>query len=45
MNYYNWSGAVRVPAVAMYAHKLGFLVGQTFKEEAHANLVDKLYYL
>jgi len=44
-NYFNWNGAVRVPAPAQYAHKLGFLVGQTFKDVPHPNLVDKLYYL
>jgi aubergine-like protein len=44
-NYFNWNGAVRVPAPAQYAHKLGFLVGQTFKDVPHPNLDDKLYYL
>jgi len=44
-NYFNWNGAVRVPAPAQYAHKLGFLVVQTFKDVPHPNLVDKLYYL
>jgi len=44
-NYYNWNGAVRVPAPAQYAHKLGFLVGQTFKDVPHKDLESKLFYL
>lgn len=37
-NYYNWSGAIRVPAPCFYAHKLGYLVGQTFADENHKDL-------
>lgn len=29
-NYFNWTGAVRVPAPAQYAHKLAYLIGETF---------------
>jgi aubergine len=43
--YYNWPGAIRVPAVCQYAHKLAFLVGQSLHKEHHISLADKLYYL
>ncbi|XP_052862181.1 protein aubergine-like [Anopheles cruzii] len=43
--YYNWSGAVRVPAVCQYAHKLAFLVSQFIKQQPHEALEQRLYYL
>lgn len=44
-NYYNWPGAIRVPAPCFYAHKLGYLVGQTYASETDESLKNKLYYL
>merc|ERR1712110_390143 len=45
-NYYNWPGAIRVPAPCFYAHKLGYLVGQTYASETNQDsLKNKLYYL
>ncbi|XP_058053389.1 protein aubergine-like [Anopheles bellator] len=43
--YYNWSGAVRVPAVCQYAHKLAFLVSQYIKQQPHEAMEKRLYYL
>lgn len=43
--YFNWSGAVRVPAPCQYAHKLAYLVGQSIHEKPHSRLVPYLYYL
>lgn len=43
--YYNWPGAVRVPACCQYAHKLAFLVGNSLKREPSEQLNDKLFYL
>jgi aubergine-like protein len=31
-NYANWQGAVRVPAVVQYAHKLAYMVGEQLQE-------------
>eukprot|EP01017_Pseudomicrothorax_dubius_P037769 TRINITY_DN557_c0_g1_i2.p1 TRINITY_DN557_c0_g1~~TRINITY_DN557_c0_g1_i2.p1 ORF type:complete len:827 (+),score=223.84 TRINITY_DN557_c0_g1_i2:102-2483(+) len=44
-NYYNWTGAIRTPACTQYAHKLGFLIGQTFQDQPHINLENTLFYL
>jgi len=43
--YYNWPGTIRVPATCQYAHKVGFLVGQSLHKEHHLSLSDKLFYL
>lgn len=43
--YYNWPGAVRVPAPCQYAHKLAYLVGLSIKAKVHDSLTDKLFYL
>eukprot|EP00698_Gefionella_okellyi_P018367 TRINITY_DN5498_c0_g2_i4.p2 TRINITY_DN5498_c0_g2~~TRINITY_DN5498_c0_g2_i4.p2 ORF type:complete len:216 (-),score=70.13 TRINITY_DN5498_c0_g2_i4:51-698(-) len=48
--YFNWPGAIRVPAPVMYAHKLAFLVGTSLLKDGsgrmpHVNLMDSLYYL
>eukprot|EP00698_Gefionella_okellyi_P018362 TRINITY_DN5498_c0_g1_i1.p2 TRINITY_DN5498_c0_g1~~TRINITY_DN5498_c0_g1_i1.p2 ORF type:complete len:665 (-),score=178.92 TRINITY_DN5498_c0_g1_i1:723-2717(-) len=48
--YFNWPGAIRVPAPVMYAHKLAFLVGTALLKGGdgkmpHMNLSDSLYYL
>ncbi|KAM3131412.1 hypothetical protein pb186bvf_016484 [Paramecium bursaria] len=40
-NYQNWSGAVRVPACVQYAHKLSYLVGETFQGPIH-KILEKL---
>ena len=46
MSYYNWCGAIRVPAVCQYAHKLASLVGENLLgNEADLALRDTLYYL
>ena len=44
-NYYNWSGAIRVPAVLMYAHKSAFVAGQTYQSEHRAELNHTLFFL
>ena len=33
--YYNWPGGVRVPSVCQYAHKLGFLIGNSVHKQHH----------
>jgi len=43
--YYNWSGAIKVPSVCQYAHKLAFLVGTSLHKEPHQDLEDKLFFL
>lgn len=43
--YYNWSGAVRVPAPCQYAHKLAFLVAQFLRHEPSDKMEEILYYL
>jgi aubergine len=42
--YYNWSGAVKVPAVCQYAHKLAYHVGENYKQ-ASRFMKQYLYYL
>ncbi|CAD8170790.1 unnamed protein product [Paramecium pentaurelia] len=44
-NYWNWTGAVKVPACVQYAHKLAFLVGDTFQKAVHQNLQKQHFYL
>ena len=44
-NYFNWTGAIRVPACVQYSSKLAFLVGQTLQADPHESLWDKLYFL
>lgn len=44
-NYFNWNGAVRVPACVMYAKKLAFLVGETFQSDVANKLDFNLWYL
>lgn len=43
--YYNFSGAVRVPAPCQYAHKLAFFISTTIKQPAHQKLQSTLYFL
>ncbi|KAL7671662.1 hypothetical protein ACOME3_006558 [Neoechinorhynchus agilis] len=43
--YFNWSGAIRVPCVCQYAHKLAFLTGTCCKREPKEVLHERLYYL
>jgi len=43
--YYNWSGAVRVPAPCVYAHKLAMHVKQFLENRPHASLSQKLHFL
>ncbi|KAB0805015.1 hypothetical protein PPYR_01985 [Photinus pyralis] len=43
--YFNWSGAVRVPAPCQYAHKLAFLIGQFVQRNPSPDLENVLYYL
>lgn len=45
LNYYNWSGGVRVPAPCQYAHKLAFQTGESLHELPSAKLVNNLHYL
>lgn len=44
-NYFNWAGAIRVPACVQYSSKLAFLIGQTLQASPHESLCDKLYFL
>ncbi|XP_053610721.1 piwi-like protein Ago3 [Plodia interpunctella] len=43
--YYNWPGAVRVPAPCQYAHRLAQLVGQSIHHQPSEALADKLFFL
>ena len=43
-NYYGWSGAVKVPAVCQYAHKLAYHVGENYKQ-TNKFMKLNLYYL
>lgn len=43
--YFNWSGAVRVPAPCQYAHKLAFLVAQSLHRNPNSELENVLYFL
>uniref|UniRef100_A0A182IW30 Uncharacterized protein n=1 Tax=Anopheles atroparvus TaxID=41427 RepID=A0A182IW30_ANOAO len=43
--YYNWTGAVSVPAVCQYAHKLAGLVGQYLHQAPNERLDRHLYFL
>lgn len=44
-NYFNWMGAIRVPACAKYADLLAYSVGQILVKEPNEELCRKLYYL
>jgi len=44
-NYFNWTGAIRVPSCVQYASKIAFLVGQTLSAEVGEQLNDKLFFL
>lgn len=43
-NYYNWSGAVKVPAVCQYAHKLAYHIGENYRKQ-NKYMKTNLYYL
>ena len=43
-NYYGWSGAVKVPAVCQYAHKLAYHVGENYRQ-TNKFMKLNLYYL
>ena len=46
MAYYNWTGAIRVPAVCQYAHKLAAVAGDNLSgAEPDHMLADTLFYL
>lgn len=44
-NYYNWTGAVKVPAVCQLAHTLAYFAGENLKENVHPRLFNHLYFL
>ena len=44
-NYFNWSGAIRVPACVKYADLLAYNVGHLLEKEPNLDLCKKLYYL
>ena len=45
-NYYNWQGAVKVPALVQYCTKLAYFVGQHLKKDPKSqNLANTLYFL
>ena len=43
--YYNWSGAIKVPAPCMMAHKLALLVGQCVHGAVSPDIRGKSFYL
>lgn len=43
--YYNWPGAVRVPAPCQYAHKMAYLIGEHLKRPSSDILATNLFYL
>lgn len=43
-NYYGWSGAVKVPAVCQYAHKLAYHVGENYRQ-TNKFMKRNLFYL
>lgn len=44
-NYFNWTGAIRVPVCAQYAHKAAYLVGESLGKEFHPDLRHLMIYL
>lgn len=43
--YYNWTGAIKVPAPCMIAHKIAFLIGKCVHATVHVDLRHMGYYL
>ncbi|KAL7676115.1 hypothetical protein ACOME3_002372 [Neoechinorhynchus agilis] len=43
--YFNWAGAIRVPAMCQYAHKLAYMAGMCFPSEPNERIHELLYYL
>ena len=43
-NYYGWTGAVKVPAVCQYAHKLAYHVGENYRQ-SNKFMKRNIYYL
>lgn len=43
-NYYGWTGAVKVPAVCQYAHKLAYHVGENYRQ-SNKFMKRNLFYL
>ena len=43
--YYNWSGAIKVPAPCMMAHKIAFLVGQCVHQRTNEAISSSSFYL
>mmetsp|Transcript_6061 Transcript_6061/g.775 ORF Transcript_6061/g.775 Transcript_6061/m.775 type:complete len:93 (+) Transcript_6061:2111-2389(+) len=44
--YYNWTGAIKVPAPTMMAHKLAYLVGSSVHTQDMApSISETMYYL
>eukprot|EP00826_Nyctotherus_ovalis_P034386 TRINITY_DN2855_c0_g2_i2.p1 TRINITY_DN2855_c0_g2~~TRINITY_DN2855_c0_g2_i2.p1 ORF type:complete len:305 (-),score=84.12 TRINITY_DN2855_c0_g2_i2:98-904(-) len=43
--YYNWMGAIRVPAPCHYAHKLAFMAANHIEGTPSESLAVKLYYI
>ncbi|CAG9317467.1 unnamed protein product [Blepharisma stoltei] len=43
--YYNWQGAIRVPAPCMFAHKIAYLVGKYTKADFDTKLALTFFYL
>ena len=44
-NYYNWNGAVRVPACAQYAHKVAYMAGETLGKDYDESLRNRPVFL
>lgn len=45
LNYFNWTGGVRVPAPCQYAHKLAFQTGENIHAVPHVSLANSLHFL
>jgi aubergine-like protein len=44
-NYYNWSGAIKVPAPCAYAHKLAYFVGKSTKNEFSDRIREGYFFI
>ena len=44
-NYYNWNGAIKVPAPCQNAHKLAYLVGKYTQVDFSEKIAKNYFYL
>lgn len=43
--YFNWTGTVKVPAMAQYAHKQAYQVGLYQDDQVHKKMKNSLFFL